>query len=87
MVVVEDHGNDMHAAMYRRLQNLQDKLSIQGMALGWVAGQSVFPDTGRSSRMLIRVAMKTGDIGQLGHFSAIRPAYTRPLSAPLAVGG
>lgn len=87
MVVVEEHENARHSAMFRRLQKLEGQLSVQGMALGWVAGQSVFPDTGRSSRMLVRVAMKTGSVAELGKFGTIHPAYTRPMSAPLAAGG
>ncbi|WP_166268754.1 MHYT domain-containing protein [Marinobacter caseinilyticus] len=85
IVVVEGHTQANQKAMYERLKRLPEYVDApEGVDLVWRAGQSVFPDTGRSSRMLVRVAMKTGDLKNIGRFNRISPAYQDPLSAPLS---
>lgn len=84
MLIVSDHKAVRHQAMYEQLRQLPDVLDPADMALQWRAGQSAFPTTGRSSRMLIRVAMKTGSLQQIGEFGALKSVIEDPLAAPLA---
>lgn len=75
MAVIDNPEASHHRAMYNRLRHLNGRIQLSGVALNWRGGQSLFPDTSRSSRMLIRVALKTGDLDSLGRFDTVRPAY------------
>lgn len=83
MVVINDHTDSRHDTMYEKLRQLPDQIVLDGITVNWQAGRSAFPQTGRSSRMLIRVAMKTGDLSYVGSFQDLEVAYANPLSAPL----
>lgn len=75
MAVIDNPEANHYRPMYERLRRLNGRLTLAGVALNWRGGQSLFPDTSRSSRMLIRAALKTGSLEQLGRFDAVRPAY------------
>lgn len=83
MIVVNDHTDSRHEPMYQKLRQLPDQIALDGIGVNWQAGRSAFPQTGRSSRMLIRVAMKTGKLSQIGSFEDLESAYANPMSAPL----
>ena len=83
MVVINDPENSQHAPMYQTLRQLQELITPDDVTVHWQAGRSAFPQTGRSSRMLVRVAMKTGDLSHIGSFNDLESAYANPMSAPL----
>lgn len=68
IVLVEDHLNSQHQFMYKRLRALEGLETESGSPVLWRAGQSVYPDTGHSSRRLIRAAMVGHSLSQVGHF-------------------
>lgn len=83
MIVINDHTDSRHEFMYQGLRQLPGHIKLDGLRLNWQAGRSAFPQTGRSSRMLVRVAMKTGDLSHIGSFEDLESAYANPMSAPL----
>lgn len=83
MIVVRDQNERRHDSLYHELRRLPEHVQLESTALSWKAGRSAFPQTGRSSRMLIRVAMKTSDLSHIGSFEDLDAAYANPLSAPL----
>lgn len=78
VIIVNDPGHRKHQGMYQRLRNLQTRAEASNMALTWHAGQSVFPSSGRNSRMLIRKAMKTAELSTLGKFNVTAKAHHLP---------
>lgn len=68
MLMVENHESPTHAFMYKRLRQLKSLRAESGMAIQWRAGQSVYPDTGSSSRRLIRAAMVGHALSVVGNF-------------------
>lgn len=55
--------------LFKRLQQLVTNDLKIGESLQWDAGQSLFPDSGASSRTLIRKAMVIRNPGEIGNFS------------------
>lgn len=68
MLLVDSHLSSEHRFMYRRLRKLEGLKTPAGVPVLWRAGQSVFPDTGHSSRRLIRAAMVGYEISAVGTF-------------------
>jgi NO-binding membrane sensor protein with MHYT domain len=68
VLLVEDHLSSEHQFMYRRLRKLEGLKTEAGTPVLWRAGQSVFPDTGHSSRRLIRAAMVGHALDSVGSF-------------------
>jgi NO-binding membrane sensor protein with MHYT domain len=68
MLLVEDHTSSEHRFMYRRLRQLESLKTEDGTPVLWRVGQSVFPDTGHSSRRLIRAAMVGHPLSNVGSF-------------------
>lgn len=58
-----------HKGMYQRLRNLPTQTEDGGVALTWRTGHSVFPSSGRNSRMLLWKAMKTAELSTLVNIS------------------
>lgn len=83
MIVVSDHTDSRHNGMYRQLRQLSEHAQLVDMKLDWRAGRSAFPRTGRSSRMLTRVAMQTSDLKHVGIFEDLDAAYANPLTVSL----
>lgn len=69
IALVPDHENSRHAFMYKRLRQIDEAISIDGLAITWRAGQSVYPTTGTSSRKLVRAAMLPRDLNAIGTFA------------------
>ncbi|MDK8462658.1 MHYT domain-containing protein [Marinobacter sp. SS13-12] len=74
VVIVNDPGHRKHKGMYQRLRNLPTQTEDGGVALTWRTGHSVFPNSGRNSRMLLRKAMKTAELSTLGNSSVSEQA-------------
>ncbi|WP_051207608.1 sensor domain-containing diguanylate cyclase [Saccharospirillum impatiens] len=55
---------------FDKLGNAATVLKVTGWNLNWKAGYSRFPQTGHSSRMLIREALKTAPLSQLSNDKA-----------------
>jgi len=68
MLLVDKHLGSEHRFMYSRLRKLEGLETAAGVPVLWRAGQSVFPDTGHSSRRLIRAAMVGHDLSAVGTF-------------------
>lgn len=68
VLLVEDHKNTARRFMYKRLRKLDSLKTDSGTPVLWRAGQSVFPDTGHSSRRLIRAAMVGHPLDTVGSF-------------------
>ena len=72
VVLLPDYENAGYAFIYKRLRELDQRISAAGVAISWRAGQSVFPVTGTSSRKLIRAAMLPRDLNEIGRFDNMR---------------
>lgn len=72
VVLLPDYENAGYAFIYKRLRELDQRISAAGVAVSWRAGQSVFPVTGTSSRKLIRAAMLPRDLNEIGRFDNMR---------------
>jgi len=68
MVLVKDPESGEHQPMYKQLQRLEGLQTEAGQTVAWRAGQSVYPDSGHSSRRLIRAAMVGQPLSQIGSF-------------------
>lgn len=68
ILLVDNHQSSEHSFMYKRLRNLDSLKTEAGIPVLWRAGQSVYPDTGHSSRRLIRAAMVGGPLTAVGSF-------------------
>lgn len=68
IVLVDNHLSSEHSFMYKRLRNLDGLKTEGGVPVLWRAGQSVYPDTGHSSRRLIRAAMVVNSLDNVGSF-------------------
>jgi len=68
VLIVNDPAHRKHEGMYQGLRNLPTETE-GGTTLDLRAGQSVFPSSGRNSRILMRKAMDTADLHKLGHVS------------------
>lgn len=68
MLMVDQHESPGHAFMYKRLRQLKSLRTESGAPVRWRAGQSAYPDTGNSSRRLIRAAMVSRDLSVVGSF-------------------
>jgi GGDEF domain-containing protein len=69
MVLVNNPESGEHQFMYSRLRQLQGLKTEGGQALLWRAGQAVYPDSGHSSRRLIRAAMVSQALAAIGSFN------------------
>lgn len=65
-LVVDNPEHRVHENLYRNLRALPGRTGTKNLSLVWRAGQSVFPDSGRNSRMLVKQAMRTRQLAQLG---------------------
>ena len=65
VLLVTNPADDKHKDMYQRLRNLPTETE-SGVTLELRAGQSVFPNSGRNSRMLMKKAMETSELRKLG---------------------
>ncbi|MDI9243663.1 MHYT domain-containing protein [Marinobacter sp. CHS3-4] len=68
MVLVPTPQNDDHQFMFRRLRQLENLETGGGQPVLWRAGQSLYPDSGHSSRRLIRAAMVNQSLSVVGSF-------------------
>lgn len=65
VLLVTNPADDKHKDLYQRLRNLPTETE-SGVTLELRAGQSVFPNSGRNSRMLMKKAMETSELRKLG---------------------
>ncbi|MFL1405920.1 MHYT domain-containing protein [Marinobacter sp. M1N3S26] len=65
-VIVDDPLAAHQRALFRRIQELVTNDRSLGDNLEWDAGQSLFPDSGSSSRSLVRAAMIIRNPGEFG---------------------
>lgn len=72
MVLLPDHQSADYDLVYKRLRQLNEQIGVGSMAVTWRAGQSVFPGSGTSSRKLIRAAMFSRDLGEIGQFDNMK---------------
>ena len=72
VALVPDHQSKDHAFMYKRLRQLDEKITVAGMAITWRVGQSAYPTTGTSSRTLVRAAMVPRDLDDIGQFANLK---------------
>lgn len=68
ILLIDNHLSSEHRFMYKRLRKLDSLKTESGVPVLWRAGQSVFPDTGHSSRRLIRAAMVAQPLSTVGSF-------------------
>ncbi len=66
VLIVDNPEQRKHEGMYQRLRNLPTGTEVTNMELLLKVGQSVFPNSGRNSRMLMRKAMKASELATLG---------------------
>jgi NO-binding membrane sensor protein with MHYT domain len=69
MVLVNNPESGEHQFMYNRLRQLEGVKTEGGQVLLWRAGQAVYPDSGHSSRRLIRAAMVSQGLAEIGSFN------------------
>ncbi len=71
MLVIPQPESAQQQFIYRRLRNLE-KLTVEdGTPVLWRAGQSLYPETGHSSRRLVRAAMVSKPLREVGDFSQL----------------
>lgn len=68
-LVIEEPHSSTQQPVFRRIQELVTGALSVGEHLQWEAGHSLFPESGSSSRTLIRSAMVIRNPGQIGDFS------------------
>ena len=68
MLLVKSPRSSGHQPMYRRLSQLKGLKTEAGQPVAWRAGQSVYPDSGHSSRRLIRAALVNRPLSEVGSF-------------------
>lgn len=68
MLLVKNPKSGAHQSMYKRLNQLEGLQTEAGQPVAWRAGQSVYPDSGHSSRRLIRAAMVNQPLSEIGSF-------------------
>jgi NO-binding membrane sensor protein with MHYT domain len=68
ILLVDNQMSSEHRFMYSRLRKLSALKTEAGIPVLWRAGQSVYPDSGHSSRRLIRAAMGSGALDSVGSF-------------------
>ena len=68
MIVVNAPTKGGHDVMYKRLQQLDGLNTDDGYPVLWRVGQSLYPQSGHSSRGLIRAAMVSQSMSELGSF-------------------
>lgn len=70
VAIVHDPAHRKHISSYQNLRDLPSKTGENGVEIAWRVGQSMFPASGRNSRMLIRKAMVTQELQKLEQVSA-----------------
>lgn len=74
-VVISEPRGKHRQPLFRRIQELVTRDLTIGESLQWEAGHSQFPETGSSTRMLVREAMVVRNPGNIGDFTLVkRPA-------------
>lgn len=68
MVMVTDHESRRHEFAYKRLRALEHLTVKDGAPVLWRSGQAVYPDSGHSSRRLVRAALVTKPLSEVGSF-------------------
>jgi len=68
MALVDDPKADRNQSVFRRMHMLEGLKTDAGTPVVWRAGQSLYPETGHSSRRLIRAAMVGQSLDRLGSF-------------------
>ncbi|WP_150911949.1 MHYT domain-containing protein [Marinobacter halotolerans] len=68
IALVDNPQSGAHQFMYKRLRKLEGLKTEAGGPVLWRAGQSLYPDTGHSSRRLIRAAMVAHSLEDVGSF-------------------
>ncbi len=71
--LVPEHEGAHHAFMYKRLRQIDERIGTTAMPVSWRVGQSAYPVTGNSTRKLIRAAMVSRDLQEIGRFADMTP--------------
>ncbi len=69
IALVPDHEATHHAFMYKRLRQIHERIGSASLPVIWRVGQSVYPETGNSTRKLIRAAMAPRNPAEIGDFT------------------
>lgn len=72
VLVIDNPSGEAQQSLFVRIQQLVTGDRIIGQSLQWEAGHSLFPDSGSSSRMLIREAMMIRNPGEIGNVTLAR---------------